>query len=239
MNIFDDLIEDIQKLRQGKPMQVSGGKPGNDYPPAPENNLILGQDTAMELGNPKDASASFLMWTEKPELVENRRISLLGPDISETQNTRLPFGKVVILQGSGFTEENAYDRHRELELLRYDLSLYGYMMRAVSQYMREWSRISHGALKKGFTLSLLGSAICDLYLPLSYVEKAEVVMITSSREDVEALGQIGEKAMQRIGAMNKMAEELSFDCDACEYQPVCSEAGDLRKMHRKLKGKNA
>lgn len=220
-------------------VQSLSAKGKDTWPKASENNLILGGDTALELGNPRDASASFLVWTENPGLVTDGHISLLGPDISGIQEPRVPFGKVVIIQGEGFTEENAYERHRELELLRYDISLSGYMMRAVSQYMREWSRISYEAVKNGFSLVHLASAISSLYHPISYVKQVEVFMVTRSKKDVEALSAVGDKAMQRIGAMNSMAEELSFDCDECEYQPICDEAGDLRKMHRKLKEKSA
>jgi hypothetical protein len=37
-----------------------------------------------------------------------------------------------------------------------------------------------------------------------------------------------------ISAMNKMAEEMSFDCDACEYNEVCGDVEELRSMRDKL-----
>ena len=83
----------------------------------------------------------------------------------------LPFGKVVLLGVEGFTEDNAYDRHKELDFLRYDLDLKGFMMRAVSQYMREWCRISREALSQGFSAllpgifahdPLSGDALCEV-----------------------------------------------------------------------------
>ncbi|MEZ4578964.1 MAG: hypothetical protein R2875_13445 [Desulfobacterales bacterium] len=48
--------------------------------------------------------------------------------------------------GTDFNADNSYDRYREMELLRYDIHLKGYMMRGVSQYQREWSRVSHEAM---------------------------------------------------------------------------------------------
>jgi hypothetical protein len=32
--------------------------------------------------------------------------------------------------------------------------------------------------------------------------------------------------------MNKMATELSFDCDSCDYTEICAEVEGLRSMHK-------
>ena len=38
-----------------------------------------------------------------------------------------------------------------------------------------------------------------------------------------------------IGAMNKMATEMSLDCDTCEYAAVCEDVSELRSMRRTFK----
>jgi CO dehydrogenase/acetyl-CoA synthase beta subunit len=78
--------------------------------------------------------------------------------------------------------ENIYDRYREMDHLRYDISLKGYMMRAVSQYMREWSRISKEAINKGFSLFTLGGALIDKYRKLNYIDAVEIIFVTSSKK---------------------------------------------------------
>ena len=60
---------------------------------------------------------------------------------------------MVIVGGSDFDEDNTYDRYREMELLRYDIHLKGYMMRGVSQQQREWSRVSKEAINNGFSFT--------------------------------------------------------------------------------------
>jgi CO dehydrogenase/acetyl-CoA synthase beta subunit len=113
------------------------------------------------------------------------------------------------------------------------------MMRAVSQFQREWSRVSKEAVDKGFSFKILGGALVDRFLSLSYVKAVEVVFITSSRQDVLELAAVADEAVKIIGAMNKMAAGLSFDCDTCEYNEVCDDVAELRSVHSKLKKENA
>jgi CO dehydrogenase/acetyl-CoA synthase beta subunit len=164
---------------------------------------------------------------------------VVGPDLPALSGRQASFGKVVLVAGDDFNEDNSFDRYREMELLRYDIPLKGYMMRAVSQYQREWSRVSREAISNGFSFKILGAALLDKFLQLTYVRAAEVMFVTSSREDVIELNEIAEEAVKIIGAMNKMAADLSFDCDTCEYNDVCDDVSELRSMHSKLKKEKA
>lgn len=204
------------------------------WPPGGGRNVVLSRDMAVELGNPSDESVSFVLWVDKPDLVRDGVITIVGCDLSEGAGGSLPFGKVVVAGVKGFNEENSYDRYREMELLRYDLDLKGYMMRAVSQYQREWSRVSREALEMGFSLKVLGGALIDKFREKDYVESVEVLFVTSSSEDVRELRGILEGAMRVVDAMNKMVEEMSFDCNACEYNDICSEVGELRNIRNSL-----
>ncbi len=199
-----------------------------------KNNIVLSSDTAVELGNPRHESASFLLWTEKASLVKESTITRIGPGLQDSSGASLPFGKVILLCVEGFNEENCYDRHRELEMVRYNLALKGYMMRAISQYMREWSRVSSEALAEGFDLNVLGNALVEEYRKLDYVRSAEVVFCTSSPEEVRRIREIGDRAGRLIAAMNHMAEEMSFDCASCDYFDICSEVDDLRSLRKTL-----
>ncbi len=209
------------------------------WPSEKNRNLVLGPDTAVELGNPRDASASFLLWLNDPSLLENGRISVVGPDLPQLSGQQVSFGRVVIAGGTDFDAENSYERYREMELLRYDIHLKGYMMRAVSQYGREWSRVSREALEKGFSFEVLGGAIVDQYLKLGYIRAVEVIFVTAGREDVQTLGQTAGGVLSIISAMNKMADEMSFDCDTCEYTAVCGDVAELRAMRSALQRKEA
>lgn len=241
MKLFEEIIHDLRSWMDGTGSArrdfsgtVTGPRP---WPAGERGNIVLQRDTAVELGNPRDESASFLVWTGNPDLVRDGMVTRIGPDVAGKEGARFPLGKAVILAVEGFTEENCYERHREIELARYDVNLKGYMMRAVSQYMREWSRISREAIAGGFSLEVLAAALMDRYRRLDYVRGAEILIVTSSPEDVRSLQRVGERAVRLIGAMNKMAQELSFDCGTCDYTDVCGEVSELRTMRDTLRRK--
>lgn len=242
MALFDTHIERIRRFLADRTGQndfsTFTASTAQGWPSGGNSNLVLSTDTAVELGSPKTAATSFLFWTEQPDAVRHGRISLVGPDIHREARPLVPFGKVVLVEVSGFDENNSYDRYREMELAKYDISLAGYMMRAVSQYQREWSRISKTAVDDGFSLSLLGSALMGELIKKPYVHGIEIVFVTSTVEDVLALKTIGDDVGEIIGAMNKMVEEMDFDCDSCEYSPVCDEVSELRNMRQAMKEKS-
>ena len=239
MQLFDSIIGDVRRYID---QQYTKGiarvfQYSTDlfWPPAGNRDIVLQSNVGVELGSPSGQSVSFLIWTDNISLVRDGLITLVGPDIDECKKSYLPFGKVAIIGGSGFTEENAYERYREMESQRYEISLKGYMMRAVSQYMREWSRVSKEAVKQGFSFSQLGSALIERLREKAYIDSVEILFVTSSDEEVRELKGIGERAMRYINAMGKMTEDMDFDCKSCEYRDVCSDAGDLRAMRDFLK----
>ena len=243
MQLFDKHIDQIRSFLE--PYQAAGAltayshtRPAS-WPASNRQNLVLAGDTGVELGHPDDASTAFLLWTNDPARVIDRRITVVGPDLPDIQNQRVPFGKIILAGGDDFNEENSFERYREMELLRYDIDLKGYMMRGVSQHQREWSRVSRDALKNGFSFRVLGGALLDQFTRLSYIKTAEVIFITQSREAVLEIQTLACETIKIIGAMNKMAEELSFDCTTCEFNTVCSDVAELRAMRRALKKRKA
>jgi len=204
------------------------------WPVDTKKNIVLAADTAVELGHPADGSVSFLLCTDDAGAVVNNRITLLGPDIPELVGCHVPFVRIVICAAKGFNAENIFERYRQMDLLRYDIRLAGYMMRGVSQYMREWSRVSHDAVRSGFNFKILGSALVDAYSALDFIKGVEVMFATSAGCDMPFFEKIGRQAADKVFAMNKMAEELSFDCESCEYNPVCRGVEELRVMRKAL-----
>ena len=139
---------------------------------------------------------------------------------------------MVLLAVSGFDEESAYDKYKEMESVRYSLDLKGYMIRAVSQYQREWSRSSKEAVQKGFSFDVFGSALQREYLKKDYIHAVEFLFVTSSAEDVGELQDITKNVGRTISAMNKMLSEIDPDCDECEYNDVCDEVDEIKKMKK-------
>ncbi len=208
-----------------------------NWPAGGGRNIVLMDDVALELGSPRAGSVSFLLWTQEPGKVKDGRIRLVGPDLPHLYKSgakEVPFGKIVLLEVKGFDEENTYERYREIEATRFDVDLKGYMMKAASQYQREWSRISREAMKNKFSLSHLGTDLIARYRRLDYVNAVELIFITSSAADVQHLQETANRVGRIISAMNKMLEEMSFDCSECEYVDVCDEVEELGKLKSAL-----
>jgi CO dehydrogenase/acetyl-CoA synthase beta subunit len=231
---LDAVLFALQKLREDGKVTDSLKRKNVGWPPAGDGDIVLGADTAVELGHPKEGSTAFILWTHTPERLQNKRISLIGPDLRELRGKRKPFGKMVLLGVEAFDADNSYERYRKLENVRYDIRLKGYMMRAVSQHGREWSRVSRTALDDGFSLLILGGALMDRYLEFDFVRSVEIVFLTSGREDMKPFLPIADNTLKIIAAMNKMIEEVSFDCAECEYSDVCGDVEALRAMRRSL-----
>ena len=240
MQLYDKIIKDIKAIQDQKESEKAlknlNFSNGEAWPGAGERNLILQSDTAIELGNPASEAVTLSLWTQTPDVVQDNRITLVGPDIDVSSPKLMPFGKIVLIHGEGFNEDNVYDRYRQIDLVRFDISLKGYMMRATSQYMREWSRISKESAANGFSFSILGNALINALKKIDYIKAVEVFFITSNDDDVALLGPMAAKVEQINKAMSKMVEEMSASCEDCEYEEICDEVAALRNM-RKAKEK--
>jgi CO dehydrogenase/acetyl-CoA synthase beta subunit len=228
-----DCTPDIAGLTAGLPVHI--GK--QDVA-----TIILKEDTAVELGNPNVASCAFILWTSNSTLVNDGRITLIGPDIQESYGESLPFAQILIIGGSGLKDQH----HLVLEQ-HYAISnrIEGYMIRLAPQRQRMWTRVSKRAVEKGFSFKTLGRAIMAIYKSeLPVVEAAEVIFVTSSKEDVKGLEGIATE-VQRIRndtLANRFAqkEDGSYECTSnyvectdCPDQVVCDEIRDLTHLKRK------
>lgn len=232
MNLFDDLIGAVKETMLAAEHRVFdlGGRE-KPWPSSPRPGLVLEMDTAVELGHPAQGSFSTLLWTSDESLVQPDRLSLAGPDLPSARGSRLPFVKIVLLLVTGFNEGNCYERHRELSLLHHRLTLEGFMIRAAALYQQEWSRVSRNALDRGYGFASLGRALSRRYGSKPYVRAVEVMIGTSTALKPERFGPIGQQAVARIAAMNRIHEEMEFDCTDCEYADVCRDVAALRNMH--------
>lgn len=233
--LLDDSIDAVTALLQrdwkslARPLLWDAA----DRWPAGDGRILLASDTAVELGPPQTESAAFFLCTGDADKIKDGQITLVGPDLAEAHSRSLPFGKVVLLAGHGFTEDNFFGRYQEINRLRFRLSLSGYMMRAVLQENKEWSRVGKDALDRGFSFRVLGGALLREMKSLDYIDRASVIFVTASPEEVRKLKPIGDRAVKIMRAMNKVFERLDCDCAACNYSDVCREVEGLKRLHER------
>ncbi len=198
-----------------------------------QSSLILKEDTAVELGGPATAGTTFLLWTDDVSLVSDGRVTLIGPDITESTEPVLPFGQVILITGSSINKDLQPRLERDL---RGAEALPGYSVRSTGG--RIWSRVSRQARDQGFSLRHLGSSILSqLHLTQTAITAAEIAFVTSSVEDVQSLERIGAQVRKLSHDLRReRLKQVSSDvyecqtgvsCEVCADNEVCT---DIRQI---------
>jgi CO dehydrogenase/acetyl-CoA synthase beta subunit len=222
---------------EGDPASLRAALPVRVGPDA-NAGLILRTDTFAELGSPELGSCAFPLWTRDPALVDDGRITLIGPSIRESQGASLPFGQVLMVAGEELGDED----HAEVEQGQYVADqIDGYMIRSTPGRM--WSRIRNDAAAKGFDFDVLGKALMVLFKSqIPRIQAMEVLFVTSSREDVEQLNGLAEQ-VRTIGkhmvrstwlarGYDILECTLHVDCKSCSDKPECDEIRDVVKIRK-------
>jgi CO dehydrogenase/acetyl-CoA synthase beta subunit len=232
MGLFDEQVAQVRRLLHGwNAAGLAREFRTEDRELWPDgSNLVLQEDSALELGNPSVASLTLILWTEG-EGVDNGRITLVGPDVGETTAASVPFAQVVIVSGEF---ENEYESYRDVRDAVYDARLEGFSVRTLPSKQSIWCRVSRGAFDSGFSLADVGAVLLDSLSEVEEVTAAEVLFVTESTEEVKKLGAAASGAQRIVDALMKMYQEENFDCETCEYQDVCDTVMDLKVIREKL-----
>ena len=226
-----DCPESVDDLLAGLPVRV-GPKAGS--------NLILRSDTFLELGNPEVGSASFLLWTDDPSLVKSGRVTLIGTDIPESEGASLPFGQVIIAGGKKLSG----DKHEQLERTQYvSDQIEGYMLKSMSR--QTWSRISKDVAAKGFSFEILGKALMAIVkTSVPEVESIEIIFVTTSKEDLQPLEELGEQVREISKNVTKEIWKSKgydiecfspYNCNNCPDSAVCDEIKEMVNVRKQKK----
>jgi CO dehydrogenase/acetyl-CoA synthase beta subunit len=193
--------------------------------------VILGEDVAVELGHPSTASQVIALLCHQSDLIRSGRITIVGPDLDKMgDGGRQPFAQVVMLAVKRGETPDPFETDNTQYLMH---RLSGYMVRSVPG--RLWVRVSKAGRAAGLTLKTVGSALIAAYThDFDVIEGAEVVFVTSSPEDVNALSQISTEVNILAGRHKKLAlgvdgevECQDLNCDTCDEQPVCDSLRDI------------
>lgn len=233
MGLFDQPLQEIKAYIDGKYRDgLARELPFTPVLPlATSTQVILSEDTGLELGNPGMASRSLLLWDSAENLCDGR-ITLVGPDFPAATTSSLPFAQVLMV-GGDFTDE--YDCYRDLRDATYNIRLRGFMTRVFPGRQSIWCRVSKEALAGGFSAQILGSSLIQALKRLEFVRSVEALIVTSSKADIDELAGPADKVLDIVEALIKMYEEMNFDCEECEYVDVCDEVVELRQIRDKLK----
>jgi CO dehydrogenase/acetyl-CoA synthase beta subunit len=217
----------VKQLKEGLPVRVG---------PNANPGIILREDTYVELGNPEVGSCAFILFTDKPELVNDGRITVIGPDIKDSDNKSLPFGQVLLMGGT----ELGGREHEELKYLGFvGDQIEGYMVRSYTRSI--WSRVSKDAAAKGFCLESLGRALMSIYKSgNTKIESMEALFVTSGRGDIKELDDIATQVQKITREIVRETWKIrgydidcANDCSSCSDKPVCDDIREVLRAKEK------
>lgn len=244
MNLLDESISGIEEWfrkreEEGKARRSYGptrpeSKTSLSPNPKPEKtnqSIIFKEDTHIELGHPSVGSCSAVLATEDSSLVEDGRITLVGPDINETNESVLPFAQIAVACCDDDIEDTCSAMDRALHV---SAQTDGYMLRSVPDLI--WARVSKDAAQAGFSMEELGLRLVEvLHHQCAGISKAEIFFVTSSKEDVREVDGIVGPARDRLRKLQTFERktdgtyecESSLDCTECPEKPVCDTVRDV------------
>lgn len=247
MNIFDGTIREVQdwftrKEAEGKVRRYEASLEARASSPRgakANSTIILKEDTHVELGHPSVGSCSVTLATHDASLVEDGRITLVGPDIPETSQRMLPFAQIAVACCRNDIGEASLTMDRVLHV---SAQVEGYMLRSVPDQI--WARVSKEAARSGFLMRQLGwSLLNSINNECPTITGSEIFFVTSNREDVLALKDIVETARDKLRKLQTYERKpdgtyectTSLDCSECPEKPVCDtirEVITIRKGDR-------
>lgn len=217
--IFEILPENCKKFGFEKSKLKSSGK----------NSILLLRDTAYELGGSQKPCVSTTVVTSSMSF--DNSVLLYGRDIPEIKDDCC-FGKIVLLQIEDIDEEQAFDKIKELELVRYNFCPEGFMSRASALNLREQLRVSKKAVKKGVSFKDYGNALIEQYLKNPIVKSVQIIFITEF-DDFNELVLIADKIRSTTSALNHILDNVLFDCSTCNLKEICDEVAGMKELHMK------
>jgi CO dehydrogenase/acetyl-CoA synthase beta subunit len=203
----------------------------------PKNvSIILKEDTHLELGHPSVGSCSATLATHDTSLIKNGRISLIGPEIYELEEGKVPFAQIAMACCRGDVKEFSQLMDRHLHRSAQDE---GYMIRSVPNII--WARVSKEAVRARFSFDRLGQRLIEsLWHEFEEITAIEVLFVTTCREDILTLNHMIDTArakLKKILSFELKGNETyecttGNDCAECPEQEVCDSIRDVIKLRK-------
>ncbi|MCR4790231.1 MAG: hypothetical protein K5839_04055 [Treponemataceae bacterium] len=243
MQLYDDVINDWNKLFQEYSSSTKELKIGSQWPDVGKHNMILRSDMAYELGGsekPLPAIGGTAL-TSNEEFVPQDQILLIGPDLTEITED-LPFARISCcrVDSESMGEGNIlYKAVKNIDYCRYHVSPEGFMMRVSSLQNRESVRVSKTAIKNKISFSDAGSLMINSYHKDPKVIAAKVVYITLKDFNFAELEKLVKQTDMITKTIDHIMSSALMDCGTCGLQKICDEVEGMRELHFKHNAENS
>lgn len=232
MKLYDDLIAKTEEaLKECKTTRyaLDSVTPWRD---AGENVLLLGKESAYELGAGGNGYCACLV-TRDASAVSGNEIVICGDDLPSIKKDT-PYARIAVVLTEGIDDEAdsdaAYKSIRDIDFVKYHVFPEGYMLRIASEGSREQVRVGKRALRDGIGFASVGALYAGRYLARREVKAIKLIFVTDGKA-VAALGKVAEESRRRTAALNKILQKVMLDCSVCALKPVCDEVDELKALH--------
>lgn len=201
--------------------------------------IILQDDTKLELGGADQKSFSLVYPIEELDLVDNGKITLIGPEIKGISNKTIDFG-LFLLIGVDNLSENSFDEFKSLNFISNGIE--GFMIRTIPR--RFWCRLSKSIINK-FSFEFLGNAIMFLYQQkfTDVIKSMEIIFINSNPELIESFidmtssirADIEQKWRRKVKEWKRRVDcDFDWDCNECPYYDICEDVKEVLEKREVL-----
>lgn len=235
MKLFDDLIGEALALVEGRALRQWPWDPAGAAREGEPNELILRRDMAYELGEGSFPAVGLTAVTQDPSLVPGDEILLAGPDLGEIRGD-CAFARVTVIRTDDVYrtgDQAAYNLIQGLETEKFRVSPAGYMMRPSALTNREQVRVSKAAVKSGLTFAQVGDLLIGRYHENRHVLAVKLVFITLPDFPYRELDRLADRTRDLTRTLNHALADVSMDCRACEWKPVCDAVEGMRELHQR------
>lgn len=232
MKLYDDLIAKTEEaLKECKTTRyaLDSVTPWRD---AGENVLLLGKESAYELGAGGNGYCASLV-TRDASFVRGNEIVVCGEDLPFMKKDA-PFARIAVALTESIDDERdsdaAYKSVKSIDFVKYHVFPEGYMLRISSEGNREQVRVGKRALRDGINFASVGALYANRYLESRDVKAIKLIFVTDGKA-VAALKKVAEESRRRTAALNKILQNVMLDCSVCALKPVCDEVDELKALH--------
>ncbi len=224
----------VDELRASIPIKIGKGA---------MQGIIMRGNTFVELGNPLAGSTSHLLWTENCSLIQDGRITLIGPDIDTAEGQSLPFGQILMVGGEALKNQD-HEQLQQINIIGDQIE--GYMLRSSAENI--WARVSRDVASREFTFETLGKAMIALIKSnRPDITSVEILFVTSGKKDVEELADsvssaksLGSDILKEAWKERGYDVDCDFDCSTCHDEEVCDDIRDtIVQIKQKERSENA
>jgi len=212
----DQIVQKSVEVR-GLKVAVSEVPVPVSYGPAFEGERVRGDDIYLEMGGGRTHAVEWVTTKEMDE-VEDGRVELIGPDITDVQPPgQLPIAVVGEVAGREFQE----DFEPILERQVHHLINYAQGVMHIGQRDIAWIRISKQAVERGFKLEHLGKILfAKLHQDFGATFDKIQVKIYTKEEDVNKIVEearaVYAKRDARIEGMTDETTDIFYSCTLCQ-----------------------